>query len=157
MEYYKVLLTYLLTPLLPNVVVLGTSGLMQARFFLCSGLRIQSSQYLKKKIKQILKKNPSSNKLKINKRNPYDFGHFCDNSSHKSRVSIHPSPGKKSVLYNKCAAFSSIKSAFPLSFHAETHHSDLSATNNGYVPKKYSKKSGAISKSSSTIIPVSNP
>ena len=35
----------LLTPIFPKVLVLPTSGRMQARFFRCSGNRIQSSQY----------------------------------------------------------------------------------------------------------------
>ena len=40
--------TYLLTPCLPNVLVRGTSGRMQARFCRWSGWRIQSSQKLLK-------------------------------------------------------------------------------------------------------------
>ncbi len=39
-------------------------------------------------------------------------------------------------------------SSFPLSFHAETHNSDLSVANKGRVAWKYEKKSGATSKSS---------
>lgn len=38
----------------PNVFVRGSSGLMQALSFLCSGFRIQSSQYLYKNIIKIL-------------------------------------------------------------------------------------------------------
>lgn len=43
------LTTYLLTPIFPNVLVRDTSGRIQARSFLCSGLLIQSSQYLSRK------------------------------------------------------------------------------------------------------------
>lgn len=78
----------------------------------------------------------------------YDFGHFQESSVHRFRVSIHPSPGKKSVLYNKSVLPASINSDFPLSFQADTHQRVGSALRMGYVPRKYSKKSGATSKSS---------
>ena len=38
--------------------------------------------------------------------------------------------------------------ALPLSFQAETHHKRGSEWRRGYVARKYSKKSGAISRSS---------
>lgn len=63
--------THFDTPFLPKVLVLEISGRMQARSRLCSGARIQSSQY--------------------------DLGHLGDSSSHTPLVSIQPSPGKKSV------------------------------------------------------------
>lgn len=43
-QYYYVA-AHLETPFLPNVLVLEISGLMQALSRLCSGARIQSSQY----------------------------------------------------------------------------------------------------------------
>jgi len=45
-----------------------------------------------------------------------------------------------------------ISLGFPLSFHAETHQSELSDLNIGSVASKYSKKSGEYSRSSSTIM-----
>lgn len=48
-EYVPInLSTYLLTPVLPNVLVLDISGRIQALFRRCSGCLIQSSQYLLK-------------------------------------------------------------------------------------------------------------
>ena len=114
--------TDLLTPTFPNVLVRGSSGRMQALSFLCSGFLIQSSQY--------------------------DFGHFVLNSVHRERVNIHPRPGKKSVLYKSSGWVSSTSPDLPLSFQAETHQRVGSRFNSQYVPRKYSKKSEAISKSS---------
>lgn len=107
-------------------------------------------------------------------------GHFGLSSSQISRVSIQPSPGKKSVRRSAsgragwaragavgpnavasarrwtvpaaagCAyARGSPRNwALPLSFHAETHHSVGSLRRMGSSASKYSKKSGATSRSS---------
>lgn len=114
--------TYLETPIFPNVLVRDISGLMQARSFRCWGCLIQSSQY--------------------------DFGHLLHNSNHKFLVIIQPKPGKKSVLYNNSGFFSLTRFTFPLSFQAEMHHKLGSFSSKGWSPRKYSKKSGEISKSS---------
>lgn len=84
--------------------------------------------------------------------NSYDFGHLKVNSNQSFFVSIHPKPGKKSVLYSKCGFVLSIRFNLPLSFQADTHINDESVWRIGYVPKKYSKKSGDISKSSVIIL-----
>jgi len=49
---------------------------------------------------------------------------------------------------NKPGSFTSIRSAFPLSFHAEMHHSVGSFSSRGNMAEKYSKKSGDMSRSS---------
>lgn len=81
----------------------------------------------------------------------YAFGHLLHNSSHNDFVSIQPKPGKKSVRYNKSGLFSLTSPTLPLSFHAETHQSVGSFSKREWVPKKYSKKSGDMSKSSEII------
>lgn len=66
----------------------------------------------------------------------YAFGHFGANSCHNFRVNIHPRPGKKSDRYSKSDLVSSIIPAFPLSFHADTHHKLSSFFNNTCVARK---------------------
>lgn len=62
----------------------------------------------------------------------YALGHFGANSFQSSCDNIQPRPGKKSVRYKLCSPlFKSIKSALPLSFHADIHHSDGSLLNKG--------------------------
>ena len=107
-----------LTPTLPNVFVREISGRRQARFFLCFGSLIQSSQ------------NP--------------FGHLLASSFQTALLIIHPRPEKKSFRYSK--SFPSTNPFLPLSFQADTHQSDLSRSNKGRVAMKYSKKSGARKK-----------
>lgn len=86
--------------------------------------------------------------LKNNIFTTYALGHLLHNSSQIAFVIIHPKPGKKSVRYNNSGLFSSTRPTLPLSFHADTHQSVGSFSSNGYVPRKYSKKSGATSRSS---------
>lgn len=82
----------------------------------------------------------------------YALGHFVYNSNQSDFVSIQPKPGKKSVRYKRSGLLRFTNPSFPLSFHADMHHKDGSFKSNGYVPRKYSKKSEAISKSSRNII-----
>jgi len=55
LQHFNTHKTYLLTPILPNVLVLDISGRMQALFRLCSGCLTQSSQYLHNTIHFIIK------------------------------------------------------------------------------------------------------
>lgn len=55
------------------------------------------------------------------------------------------------MRYNFSGLVSSTRPTLPLSFHADTHQSVGSLRSNGYVPRKYSKKSGATSRSSKKI------
>lgn len=68
----------------------------------------------------------------------YALGHLTLSSSQSSFDNIQPNPGKKSERYNVSGLDSSMSPTFPLSFHAETHHSVLSALRSGKVPRKYS-------------------
>lgn len=78
----------------------------------------------------------------------YPLGHLTISSFHKVFVISHPKPGKKSVLCRRSYAVSLILFGLPLSFHAEMHHKVGSSYRSGSVAEKYSKKSGAMSKSS---------
>ncbi len=79
--------------------------------------------------------------------------HLADNSFiHNSLVIIHPRPPKKSVRYNNSGFDSSMSPRLPLSFHADTHHKVGSDLKIGRVASKYSKKSSATSRSSSTMM-----
>lgn len=120
----------MLTPTFPKVRVLDISGLMQTRSLRCCGWRIQSSQNLEiecsirirdKFTSKIRKQSPEPRVLFEAESFTYAFGHFTDSSFHSSFVNIQPRPGKKSLLYNKLEAPSSILPTLPLSFHADTH------------------------------------
>lgn len=124
-------ITHFDTPILPKVRVLDISGRMHALSFRCSGCRIQSSQNLNVRC-QIVKRDSRNSKLQWT----YAIGHFTDNSLHKSRDSIQPNPGKKSVRYNNSGPDSSMLPTFPLSFHADTHHRDESFFSSSCVARK---------------------
>lgn len=72
-----------------------------------------------------------------------EAGHLGSSSSHTSFSIIHPSPGKKSVLYKRLAISGSTYPSLPLSFQADTHHRVGSDFSIGWRALKYSKKSGA--------------
>lgn len=122
------------TPSLPNVRVLEISGRIHARSFRCCGSRSQSSQDLIWLTMADLKKIQLLNEEFV----PHVLGHFGDNSFQKSRVSIHPRPGKKSVRYSNSGRDMSMLLVWPLSFHADTQNSDGSFLRSWCVPKKYS-------------------
>ena len=81
-----------------------------------------------------------------------EAGHLGRGSYHNVFFSIHPRSGKNS---QDKANHSRVHSFLPLSFHADTHQRVGSFSNNDLVASKYSKKSGATSRSSSTMIMVS--
>ena len=113
-------------PRSPNVYVRLTSGRIDARPRRCGGSRSQSSQ------------------------KPRSSGQRPPTSSHSRRVISHPRPGKKSERYSADA--SAAYFACPLSDHAETQSSVGSASSSGAAARKYEKKSGATSMSSSRMI-----
>lgn len=127
------LVSYFDTPIFPNVRDLDISGRMQARSLRCCGFLIQSSQNLidahRVRIQSIFQ---YFNDHIVT----YAFGHFEANSCHSFLVNIQPRPGKKSDRYSKSDLVSSMIPAFPLSFHADTHHKLSSFFNSSCVARK---------------------
>mmetsp|Transcript_25054 Transcript_25054/g.48942 ORF Transcript_25054/g.48942 Transcript_25054/m.48942 type:complete len:211 (-) Transcript_25054:600-1232(-) len=115
-----------LLPCDPNVYARFTSGMRHARPLRICGSRMASSQ------------NAS--------------GHVPSReiSDHSFRVSIHPNPGNTSVRRTTLGSLT--KADMPLSFHALAQYREGSLSRTRAARVKYSKKSGATSRSSSITI-----